>query len=123
MGKLKNKSSKIIKLEKKAAKIIVYSLIIYSLLGYLLYRIFALQIIDGPKLSLEAFNQSRANNLIKPKRGTIYDRTGKTLAASVPSKHRYRQLGTQPMQLAVPTRRCLATSCTATLKQLPSATG
>ena len=83
MGKLKNKSSKIIKLEKKAAKIIVYSLIIYSLLGYLLYRIFALQIIDGPKLSLEAFNQSRANNLIKPKRGTIYDRTGKTLAASV----------------------------------------
>ena len=48
----------------------------------LLARIAVLQFIDGNHLKELAYNQQTINQIISPKRGNIYDSTGKALAIS-----------------------------------------
>ena len=49
----------------------------------LIIRIFWLQVVDGADLKEQMYAQLIANEVISPKRGTIYDSTGKQLAISV----------------------------------------
>ena len=48
----------------------------------LLLRIAYLQFIQGPELKESANRQQSTDRIISPKRGNIYDSTGKLLAAS-----------------------------------------
>ena len=60
-----------------------FSLIIIFLIFILLIgRIGYLQFIDGNHLKELAYNQQTINQIISPKRGNIYDSTGKSLAIS-----------------------------------------
>jgi len=56
----------------------IFSLCIMLLIS----RLFYLQIIKGPQLKQEAFEQQTRDSIISPKRGTIYDRNRKVLAQS-----------------------------------------
>lgn len=49
---------------------------------FLIGRLFYLQFIQGPSLKEKAYRQQTVNKIIAPKRGTIYDSTGKALATS-----------------------------------------
>ena len=57
--------------------------IILLLIALLLGRLGYLQFIKGPYLKELAYNQQSINQIISPKRGTIYASTGQTLATSV----------------------------------------
>lgn len=64
---------------KKLKTIFIIVILIFALL---LGRIGFLQFIQGEYLKECAYNQQSINQIISPKRGSIYDSTGKTLAAS-----------------------------------------
>ena len=69
-------------LENKSKKLLIFA-IVFVLFSFLLhFRIFWLQFIDGDTLKEKQYKQSTANTVISPKRGTIYDSTGKALAVS-----------------------------------------
>lgn len=55
---------------------------IYIVLIFIIIRIGYLQFVDGSKLKEMAYKQQTTNQIISPKRGTIYDSTGKALAIS-----------------------------------------
>ena len=55
---------------------------VFLILLCLIIRLFWLEIIQGAELKEAAYNQQTINRIISPKRGTIYDSTGKTLAIS-----------------------------------------
>ena len=55
---------------------------IFILLIFLIIRIFFLQFVEGSTLKEKASRQQTINKIISPKRGTIYDTTGKALAIS-----------------------------------------
>ena len=64
---------------KKLKNIFIVILILFVLLvGRLAY----LQFIDGKHLKELAYNQQSINQIISPKRGSIFDSTGKVLATS-----------------------------------------
>ena len=63
-------------------KIIVFFVIIVLLLVVLLFRIGYLQFVQGNYLKGLAYQQQAINQIISPKRGNIYDSTGKALAIS-----------------------------------------
>jgi len=68
-----------IKLKRRVIVIsILCALIFIALVG----RLFWIQFIDGSWLKESAYKQQTINRIISPKRGTIYDSTGKTLAIS-----------------------------------------
>ncbi len=71
-------SSNLIK-TKKLKTILGISLIIFALL---IGRIGFLQFVEGSSLKEQAYNQQTINQIISPKRGNIYDSTGKALAIS-----------------------------------------
>ena len=84
------KNSKVIKLKtnfesnnlintKKLRTILGVSLIVIILL---IVRIGFLQFVEGSYLQEQAYNQQTINQIISPKRGNIYDSTGKALAIS-----------------------------------------
>ena len=80
-------NSKVVQLttisKKKATlKMIVLLVVIILILAALLARIAWLQFIDGNSLKEQAYSQQTINQIISPKRGNIYDSTGKTLATS-----------------------------------------
>ena len=77
------RKDKIIRIEKKPLKLIIYSLFIYLLLFILILRLFYLQFVQAAYLKEEAYASSVRNSVISPKRGKIYDKNGKILAASV----------------------------------------
>lgn len=58
--------------------VVVFTIFILALIS----RLFVLQFIDSASLKEKAYKQSTANRVISPKRGTIYDATGKALAVS-----------------------------------------
>lgn len=60
----------------------IFSLFLCMLLIFLLGRIAWLQFIDGTKLKELASRQQTLNDIISPKRGSIYDANGKALAIS-----------------------------------------
>jgi len=52
------------------------------ILVILIFRLFYIEVIDGPRLKEMAYKQQTINQIISPARGTIYDSTGKALAIS-----------------------------------------
>jgi len=89
MKKKNNKKDKVVKISKvqntvSSNKLKATLLIIFIILLALLARIAWLQFVDGNRLSELAYSQQAINQIISPKRGSIYDSTGKTLATSAP---------------------------------------
>ena len=74
-----NTNQKTIGLNGRLAKIIIAFFMIFIIL---LLRLGWLQIVQGAELKEEMSRQLTANKTISPKRGTIYDSTGKALAIS-----------------------------------------
>lgn len=64
---------------KKLKNIFIVIILIFVLL---VGRIGYLQFVEGGYLKERAYNQQSINQIISPKRGSIYDSTGKTLATS-----------------------------------------
>lgn len=89
---MKNKNndkrgSKVIKFTSQSRKnsnlkMKLFLVFILLLLVALIVRIGWLQFIDGNFLREQAYSQQTINQIISPKRGNIYDSTGKTLATS-----------------------------------------
>lgn len=52
------------------------------LLFILIAKLFSIEIIHGAEYKEMAYKQQTINRIISPKRGTIYDSTGKALAVS-----------------------------------------
>ena len=65
---------------KKLKTIFLVSIIILVLL---VSRLAVIQFVDGAYLKEKAYSQQTINQIISPKRGNIYDSTGKVLASSV----------------------------------------
>lgn len=63
-------------------KISIFALLLCFILLFLLIRIAWLQFIDGNELKELASRQQTLNDIISPKRGSIYDANGKALAIS-----------------------------------------
>ena len=87
MGKKKNKKLYTKKLEKEykeksPKRIIIISTFAFLLLFLLLIRIAWIDVVDGSKYKEMALRQHTIDTEISPKRGTIYDSTGKALATS-----------------------------------------
>lgn len=80
----KNSNKKSIQIDKplpiKKLRIILFCTIL--LLSLLIIRLFWLQFIDGAKLKEKAYRQQTASKIISPKRGSILDVNGKSLAMS-----------------------------------------
>lgn len=82
--KFKNKSNlekkrKVLSINERLARILIA---FFSLLIILIGRLGWLQIVQGAELKESMQRQLTANKTISPKRGTIYDSTGKALAIS-----------------------------------------
>ena len=80
-------ASKVVKLttlsrKNSNLKMKILLIIIILILAALLGRIAWLQFIDGNFLKEQAYSQQTINQIISPRRGNIYDATGKTLATS-----------------------------------------
>ena len=71
-------SKNLIQTKKLRTALIVIVLIFVLLIG----RIGFLQFVEGSTLKEAAYNQQAINQIISPKRGNIYDSTGKALAIS-----------------------------------------
>lgn len=67
------------KLEKRALNILFFFIFVFTLL---IVRIVYVQFVKGPEYKETASKQQLLNQVISPKRGTIYDITGKSLAIS-----------------------------------------
>ncbi|MBR3162644.1 MAG: PASTA domain-containing protein [Clostridia bacterium] len=81
------RDNKIIKIssvtrKKSNLKMKILLVFIVFILASLLGRIAWLQFVDGNFLREQAYSQQTINQIISPKRGNIYDSTGKTLATS-----------------------------------------
>lgn len=63
-------------------KLTVTMIVAFLLLILLIFRLFWLEIVKGAEYKEIAYNQQTINRIISPKRGTIYDSTGKALAIS-----------------------------------------
>lgn len=63
-------------------KLSITMLIAFLLLILLVFRLFWLEIVKGAEYKEIAYKQQTINRIISPKRGTIYDSTGKALAMS-----------------------------------------
>lgn len=86
MSKQKNKKVNK-KLEKEfknkfSKKTIIYSFFSFLILSLLIGRIGWIQFVDGAHFKELAYKQQTIDREISPKRGTIYDSTGKALATS-----------------------------------------
>ena len=71
-------SKNMIPTKKLRGTLVIIVLVFAILLG----RIGFLQFVEGSTLKEEAYNQQAINQIISPKRGNIYDSTGKALAIS-----------------------------------------
>jgi cell division protein FtsI (penicillin-binding protein 3) len=71
--------------DKKWIRIRIYLVAIFFIigLGINLFRAYKLQVLDGKKLNALAISGYKAVVKLPPKRGTIYDRDGHELAASI----------------------------------------
>lgn len=82
MGKKNKQKNSNIYRPVPTRKIAFFSLFACILLVFLLARIAWLQFIDGNRLKELASRQQTLNDIISPKRGSIYDSNGKALAIS-----------------------------------------
>ena len=76
------KKQKEVNIDNKSTHLKWFAVIFLILILLLVFRIFWLQFIDGSFLKERAYKQITANRVLSPKRGTIYDSTGKALAVS-----------------------------------------
>lgn len=76
------KKQKEVKIDNKSTHLKWFAVIFLILILLLVFRIFWLQFINGSSLKERAYKQITANRVLSPKRGTIYDSTGKALAVS-----------------------------------------
>lgn len=76
------KKQKEVKIDNKGTHLKWFAIVFLILILLLIIRLFCLQFIDGDSLKEKAYKQITANIVISPKRGTIYDSTGKALAVS-----------------------------------------
>ena len=85
-----NQDNNIIKMKTKfnsknmiqSKKLAITSIIIFLIFLLLIFRIGYLQFVQGSTLKEAAYKQQAINQIISPKRGNIYDSTGKQLAIS-----------------------------------------
>ena len=83
--KKKQRNKKIYKIGDKAVsakRLVAAMIIILVLFSFLIVRLMWIQFVDGSELKELASRQQTLNKIISPKRGTIYDSTGKALAIS-----------------------------------------
>ena len=66
----------------QSKKLAITSIIIFLIFLLLIFRIGYLQFVQGSTLKEAAYKQQAINQIISPKRGNIYDSTGKQLAIS-----------------------------------------
>lgn len=76
------KKQKEIKIDNKGKHLKYFSIVFLVIILLLIIRLFWLQFVDGASLKENAYKQITANRVLSPKRGTIYDSTGKALAVS-----------------------------------------
>ena len=81
MSSNKSKVKKVYTIQKKLR---ITMLFFFFILLLLIIRLGFLQFIQGADLKEKMYKQLIASDSISPKRGTIYDSTGKALASSVP---------------------------------------
>ena len=84
MMKKKKENIDIVKSDKKARtkKLTITMIVTFLLLVLLVFRLFWIEIVQGAEYKEIAYKQQTINRIISPKRGNIYDSTGKTLAIS-----------------------------------------
>ncbi|MGN1327254.1 MAG: peptidoglycan D,D-transpeptidase FtsI family protein, partial [Clostridia bacterium] len=70
------------KIDNKGKHLLWFAIIFFLILLLLVVRLFWIQFVDASTLKEKAYKQSTSNIVISPKRGTIYDSTGKALAVS-----------------------------------------
>ena len=68
--------------KSRTKKLSITMAIAFLLLLLLIFRLFWIEIVQGAEYKEIAYKQQTINRIISPKRGTIYDSTGKTLAMS-----------------------------------------
>lgn len=73
-----NSASKLLRSKKLSATMIIA----FLFLLLLIFRLFWIEIVQGAEYKEIAYNQQTINRIISPKRGAIYDSTGKALAMS-----------------------------------------
>ena len=76
------KKNKEVKIDNKGKHLQWFAIVFFILVLLLIIRLFWLQVVDASSLQEKAYKQIIANRVISPKRGTIYDSTGKALAVS-----------------------------------------
>ena len=76
------KKSKEVKIDNKSKHLKWFAIVFFAVVFLLIIRLFWLQVVDASTLQERAYKQITANRVISPKRGTIYDSTGKALAVS-----------------------------------------
>lgn len=76
------KKQKEVKIDNKGTHLKWFAVMFLIFILLLIFRIFWLQFIDGDFLKERAYKQITAHRVLSPKRGTIYDATGKALAVS-----------------------------------------
>lgn len=77
-----NKEKELIYAKYRTKRLSVLILVIFLIFILLIIRLSWIQFIQGSSLKEQAYKQQTANLTITPKRGTIYDSTGKVLAIS-----------------------------------------
>ena len=83
-SKVKKIDKKTIEQQKKIVnkKLSITMIVAFILLVLLIIRLFWIEMVQGAEFKEIAYNQQTINRIISPKRGTIYDSTGKALAIS-----------------------------------------
>ncbi len=76
------KKQKNVQIENKSKRLKWFVIVFTFFVLALISRLFILQFVDSASLKEKAYKQTTANKVISPKRGTIYDSTGKALAVS-----------------------------------------
>lgn len=76
------KKQKNVQIENKSKRLKWFVIVFTFFVLALISRLFVLQFVDSASLREKAYKQTTANKVISPKRGTIYDSTGKALAVS-----------------------------------------
>lgn len=76
------RKQKDVKIDNKGKHLKSFAIIFLVIILLLIIRLFWLQFVDGASLKESAYKQITANRVLSPKRGTIYDSTGKALAVS-----------------------------------------
>ena len=80
--KLKNKTGKVKKTVTKSERLKRLLVVFFLVLILLIGRLGWIQFVQGAELKESMYRQLTASKIISPKRGTIYDSTGKALAIS-----------------------------------------